>query len=196
MSHHIYHTDALVLAGDDRGEANKYLTLFTSELGLIRATAQGVRLGKSKLRFALQDFSYVRVDLVRGRDVWRVTSAIFQESFAPVVLSPDSGVVLRNVTRLLIRLLAGEESHPDLFAHVLESFRYLKEKSSEVAASILSAESVIVLRILFHTGYLALREADDMFLTAPLGQALLEEAALRRQEMLRMINASLQETQL
>ncbi|MCE9517782.1 recombination protein O N-terminal domain-containing protein, partial [Candidatus Nomurabacteria bacterium] len=72
--HHIYHTKSFVIGSYNRGEANKILVLYTREMGLVRAVAQGIRLNKSKLRFGLQDFSYASVDLVRGRDIWRVTS--------------------------------------------------------------------------------------------------------------------------
>ena len=67
--HHIYHTEAFVLGSRNVGEANKMLSLYTRELGLVYAHAQGIRLGKSKLRFGLQDFSHATVDLVQGKDI-------------------------------------------------------------------------------------------------------------------------------
>ena len=42
---------------------------------MIYASASGVRKMSSKLRFVLQDFAYIKVDLVRGKDFWRLTSA-------------------------------------------------------------------------------------------------------------------------
>jgi len=63
--HHIYHTHGFILSSRNNGEANRMLMIYTREMGLIRAVAQGIRLHKSKLRFTLQDFSYVNVDLVR-----------------------------------------------------------------------------------------------------------------------------------
>ena len=73
--HHIYHTEGIILGSKNYGEAGKYYSIFTRDLGMIYASAQGVRKMSSKLRFILQDFSYVKVDLVQGRDFWRVTSA-------------------------------------------------------------------------------------------------------------------------
>lgn len=75
MSHHIYQTKAYVIEGVDSGEANKRLLLLTEDLGLIVVAAQGVRLGVSKLKASIQDFSYVRVSVVRGKEVWRLTNA-------------------------------------------------------------------------------------------------------------------------
>jgi DNA repair protein RecO (recombination protein O) len=60
--HHIYHTEGFILSSRNVGEANKILTIYTREIGFVKALAQGVRLVKSKLRFALHDFSYTNID--------------------------------------------------------------------------------------------------------------------------------------
>ncbi len=73
--HHIYHTEGIILGSKNYGETGKYYSIFTRDLGMVYASAQGVRKISSKFRYVLQDFSYVKVDLVRGRDFWRVTSA-------------------------------------------------------------------------------------------------------------------------
>ena len=73
--HHLHHTEAYVLGSSPKGEDSKLLRLYTRELGLVYAHAQGVRKLSSKLRFTLQDFSLATVDLVRGREIWRVTTA-------------------------------------------------------------------------------------------------------------------------
>jgi recombinational DNA repair protein (RecF pathway) len=75
MSHHIYHTKAYVIGSVPVGEANRSLILLTEDLGLIQVSAQGVRLQKSKLRQSIQDFSFINVSLVRGKEVWRLTNA-------------------------------------------------------------------------------------------------------------------------
>lgn len=48
--HHIYTTKAIVIKSLPSGEANKIYFLLTHDLGFIKASAQGVRLGKSKQR--------------------------------------------------------------------------------------------------------------------------------------------------
>ena len=73
--HHIHHTEAFVLGSSPKGEDSKLLRLYTRELGLVYAHAQAVRKLSSKLRFTLQDFSRASVDLVRGKEIWRVTTA-------------------------------------------------------------------------------------------------------------------------
>lgn len=73
--YHIYHTRGVILGSVPIGESNRFYKIFTEEMGLVHATAQAVREAKSKLRYSLQDFSWASFDLVKGREVWRITSA-------------------------------------------------------------------------------------------------------------------------
>ena len=73
--HHIYHTEGIILGSNNFGETGKYYAIFTRDLGMIYASAQGVRKMSSKLRFVLQDFAYLKIDLVKGKDFWRLTNA-------------------------------------------------------------------------------------------------------------------------
>ena len=50
MSHKIFHTEGIVLSSKDTKESDRYLAVFTKELGLVKATAQGIRKLESKLR--------------------------------------------------------------------------------------------------------------------------------------------------
>lgn len=75
MSHHIYQTKAYVIESVETGEANRRLFLLTEDLGLISVAAQGVRHGVSKLKSSIQDLSYSKVSVVRGKEVWRLTNA-------------------------------------------------------------------------------------------------------------------------
>jgi len=54
--HHIHHTEGIILESRNFGEGGKYYSIFTRDLGMVYASAQGVRKMSSKLRFILQDF--------------------------------------------------------------------------------------------------------------------------------------------
>ncbi len=73
--HHIYHTEGIILSSSNFGEAGKYYNIFTRDLGMVHASAQGVRKMSSKLRYVLQDFSYIKLDLVVGKNIFRITTA-------------------------------------------------------------------------------------------------------------------------
>src|SRR3989344_9060093 len=98
----IYRTEGFVLGSSASGEASKIFPLSTKELGLIHALAQGVRETRSKLRYSLQDYMLSSFDLVRGKNGWRVTSAIGEENLAAFSTEKrkQALAVLKRVTTL------------------------------------------------------------------------------------------------
>lgn len=195
MAHHIYHTHALVLRSIHKGEANKILVLYTKELGLIFATAQGLRLAKSKLRYALSDYSYARVDLVRGKEVWRVTSAMPLANFAPLIRQDRGGLFLSRVTRLLERLLPGEEGTPLVFDDVLTAFYFLLEHGVETGVYE-ATELSLVLRVLKHLGYVGSDERYAPYIGESFDPSVISFDSLAKKTIIFEINRALRESQL
>ncbi|TAN36569.1 DNA repair protein RecO [Patescibacteria group bacterium] len=164
MSHHIYHTHGIILSSISVGESNRFYKIFTEELGLIGATAQSVREGKSKLRYTLQDLSLVTVDLVRGKEVWRIVSA---GAWRQCNTIKDDHARLKLFARscaLLSRLLHGEGCDQELFDEIVRVADFLEKKEIPENLS-LSFEILVALRILVHLGYLDPKEYGK-FLTA------------------------------
>ena len=149
--HHIYTTKALIIKSIPIGEANKYYFLLTEDLGFIRASAQGVRLDKSKLKGHLQDFCLVKISLVKGKDIWRITSVETIEC-GDFLKNINKLIAIKNIFSLLSRLLAGEEKNEQLFASV-ESFYNFLLKNELSQNYIKNLETITVLRILYHLGY-------------------------------------------
>jgi len=193
--HHIYHTKGIILESKEKGEANAYLTIFTREMGMVYAAAQSVRREKSKLRFALQEFSLSNIDLVRGKDVWRITSASPEENYSALILDENRGQVAQNIFKLIVRLYQGEEANEELFDHVTKSLSILSDKKIP-DTDLKHFEMVAVFRILYYLGYLALTGENDVFVRSPIDLRLIEEAARMRTLLLNDINRSLRETQL
>lgn len=157
--HHIYHTHGFIISSRASGEANKMLTIYTRELGLVHAMAQGIRLSKSKLRFTLQDFSYAKIDLVKGRDIWRVTSAANISSFPVARINRDSIVFMSRMASLIDRLCRGEESNDVVFDSIIQAFTLLDDDSfSPDSRSALELHTV--LSIVHALGYVG--ESDDI----------------------------------
>jgi len=194
MSHHIYQTEAFVIDSRNVGEANKIIYLFTKDLGLVAGTAQGVRLLKSKLRYSLQDFSYTKVSLVRGKEVWRITSAGLIDSIASKV-SPDSFVLIRGLM-LVKRLVHGEEKNEDLW-NVLKG-AYLFWQSREMdSVSPEHFEYILILRILNSLGYVAPEARLLPFLKdASWDSLLFLDVETSQKELIQHINRALKESQL
>ena len=192
--HHIYHTEGLILGSRNYGEAGKYYYIFTRDLGMIYASAQGVRKVSSKLRFILQDFAYIKVDLVQGRDFWRVTSASKTNELEKLSKNAGTLAVFSNIASLLKRLLAGVEPNAALFADLINSLSVLEK--TEAPNDLRNLEAVIVLRILHNLGYIGSDEILQSLVKSPFESNLIFEAAKSRSEILQEINKALKETHL
>jgi recombinational DNA repair protein (RecF pathway) len=138
--HHIYTTKGFVVHSTPHGESGKFLLIFTKDFGMIGATAQGIRLDKSKLRYHIQDFDLANISIVRGKEVWRLTGAheLEHEKITKVHV---------RVLILLRRLLQGEDKNEKLFEIIDELYK------TKITEDVESVESLTVLRILNSLGY-------------------------------------------
>jgi DNA repair protein RecO (recombination protein O) len=193
--HHIYHTHAFILGSRTMGEANKMLILYTKEMGLVRASAQGIRLHKSKLRFALQDFSYAKIDLVRGRDLWRVTSATTIDSFPFARSEKQSLLLIARISKLIERLCDGEEAHEKIFDDFIQALYILDDHSIE-SSSREALELHVVLQIMNTLGYIGDSEILSQYLGSSFDQSQTENLLKQRQSIVAHINKALTESQL
>ncbi len=199
MAHHVYNTEAFVLESSSLGEANKFYLIFTRELGMIRATAQGVRLLKSKLRYSLQDFSYLTLSVVRGKDLWRITNAKIEENlYTRYCNEKDIMHVIAQVFVLIKRLIPGEEKNEELFDVLTQAFSFLKEVAREALTKEHSKafEYILVLKILHNLGYVGSIKDLDVFITKTWSVEVLRDMNDVKKQAIQEINRSLKETQL
>ena len=77
-----YKTEAVVLKQMPLGEADRILTLYTPDLGKVRAVAKGIRRPRSKLGGHLELLNQVSVSLAYGRNLDVVNEAQVISSFA------------------------------------------------------------------------------------------------------------------
>lgn len=157
MAHHIYHTRGIILSSSSIGESNRFYRIFTEELGLVGATAQSIREGRSKLRYTLQDYSLVTVDLVRGKEVWRIVSAGAWSQCNTIKDDPVRLKLFARFCALLSRLLHGEGRDQELFEEIVRVADFLEKKVIPEDLHF-SLEILASLRILVHLGYLNPKE--------------------------------------
>ncbi len=192
---HVYTTPAFIIKSIPAGEANKIYFLLTQELGFIRASAQSVRSHKSKLKGHLENFSFIKISVVKGKDIWRITNTetILQKAFTKDF---DKLSAVKNIFSLLLRLLHGEEKNDALF-DAIESF-YIFLFNTELSHDDLkSLEAIIVLRILLALGYF--KKSSDLSTFAEgkdMSLELLHSFKIKRKLAIEEINSALQETHL
>ncbi|HUC88772.1 MAG TPA: DNA repair protein RecO [Candidatus Paceibacterota bacterium] len=193
--HHIHHTQGFILSSRNTGEANKMLTIYTREMGLVRATCQGIRLHKSKLRFSLQDFSYANIDLVRGRDIWRVTSSKIITSFPYARSDKQSLLLIARISKLLERLCDGEESNVKIFDDFIQSLYFL-DNANIMPSSREALELHLILRIMNTLGYIGESGMLSKYLESSFNEDKIQELLKDRQSIIAHINKALNESQL
>ena len=76
-----YKTEAVVLKQTPLGEADRILTLYTPDMGKVRAVAKGVRRTKSKIGGHLDLLNSVTISLSVGRDLDVVNEAQLIQSY-------------------------------------------------------------------------------------------------------------------
>ncbi len=169
MAYRTYTTEAIVCGTFDRNIADRSYLLFTRDAGMIYADAKSVRLEKSRQRYALQDFSIVRVSLVKGKAGWRIGSV---EAIANPFLASNSrrgrGQV-HQVVKLLRRFVHGEEVVPQLYADIRTCLdaKFGDSMSDELLTT-------VTLRMLHQLGYVPAARWSAAVLEAPTLAAALE----------------------
>ena len=150
--HHIYHTTALVLDSIPSKDTNSVLLVYTKELGLLYVVAHGVRSHESKLRYILQVGSRISLDLVKGKEMWQVTSASRIDSFDILLRSKITrGMWVRTVT--IIKKLIPQDESDEMTWNMLLSFfetAYLLEEQDTFNPYL---EIYLLHTLLGHLGY-------------------------------------------
>lgn len=193
--HNIYTTKAIIIKSIPIGEANKLYFLLTKDLGFIKATAQGIRLAKSKLKSSLQDFYCVNISLVKGKEIWRITS-VENTRQIKLIGNIDKISIIKNIFSLLLRLIHGEEKNEKLFECLEEFYQFIFDNNLELD-NLKDLETLTVLRILYNLGYFKNSEkfveyCDDLKIT----EDKIKNFHLMRNEAILEINRSLKETHL
>lgn len=181
MSYHIYTTKGVVLSLRPQRETDKVVYVFTQDLGLIVASARGVRTMRSKLSQSLTELSFVRLSLVKGKRSWRVTSVALIENFGLRLKESRLKVELMSrVLRLIAVLVRGEEKNVELYDElewgVKELFDSVEEADLEVF------EINLVSKILSHLGYMS---KEDLPKT-------LQEIRGKKKHYLSLVNAGIE----
>ncbi|HEV7449742.1 MAG TPA: DNA repair protein RecO [Candidatus Paceibacterota bacterium] len=186
--HKIFVTEGVVLGKRTAGEANTLVSILTRELGLVRASARSARVEQSKLRYGLETLTLGRFSMVRGKHDWKLTG-VENVSHAFVQGGKDSRQRCGKIAKLLLRLIHGEERVPALYATVAEGLAAIARTSTTVDAE--AIETVLVLRVLAHLGYLPHTQALAQFIEGEYSVELSAEALKSRSLLVRAINESL-----
>lgn len=190
--HQIYHTEAIVLKSTSHGEANKRVWLFTKEFGVVIATVQGVRKSGAKLASHIVDYTKVYVDLVQGKEVWRLISA---RSIENPLYGKERTPLARAYVRTLAaveRFLVGEGADEILYEHVQDCISVLNENRFDAKLF----DTLSLWKMLVYLGYIAPSVEDEETAKTSLAEAYAYMNEVRHKRFLLSVKTAIEQSHL
>lgn len=127
-----FRVDAVILRHSDWGEADRLLTLYTAEMGKVKAIAKGARKPRSRKAGHLEPFTHAALLLARGRDIMLVTQAETINAFltlrSDLLLSTYAAYVIELVDRFTYEGDTLESEDRLIFRLVVDALDWLNER--------------------------------------------------------------------
>ncbi len=145
----LYRVEAIVLKRSDAGEADRLLTLYTPDMGKLRAIAKGARKPSSRKSGHVELFMHAALLLARGRHLDIVTQADTLDAFMPLQKNLERLGYAYYLAELVDRFVEeGIENRP-LFDLLLNALNWLGDDESNP----LNLARYFELHLLQHVGY-------------------------------------------
>lgn len=195
MAYNVYTTRGFILQSSPQGEADKFLKIFTEDLGLINTSAKSARGIYSKLRPHLNSFSLINCSLVRGKSYWKITSASEAKDFFSLSRADEKKKILfGRIFSILTMMLNGEEKNKELFSIVEKGIRDIEDNNfSEEEIDL--AEIILVSRILHNLGFIDLKPYPDKLFGISIDSEALKEAKSFKRQLVLSVNKALKASQ-
>ncbi len=169
MSYRIYTSDAFIISARQSKDADLSVFAFTETFGLLHATAKSARHIKSKLRYSLQSLTFGSLSMVKGREIWRVTSAKKSISLYDKRIPPEARVLLVRILSHVERFCPREQPEPAIF-DMLKSFSgfvfkdvHALASSAGLEANCMRLEKIFLLKLMHELGYVSADGAVGTF---------------------------------
>jgi DNA repair protein RecO (recombination protein O) len=125
-----FRVDAVVLRHSDYGEADRLLTLYTRQLGKVRAIAKGARKIASRKAGHIEPFTHVKLQLSKGRDMLILTQADTVDAYLPLredlILTSQASYVMELLDRFTYE---DETENSAIFRLLTDTLSRLASKS-------------------------------------------------------------------
>lgn len=204
MGYKIYTTSAFILASRERGEADLLYKLYSRNIGMIDATATGIRKSGSKLSGHLRRFSIVEVSLVKGKEFWRLTGAENVKDFKNIFRFLPARLTYARIEKFISRLVVGEEKNESLFEILENGFNFMEEKLmndelsfEEKERIVKSLEIIIMINILKDLGYIDPKKDQlSEYIKGNLNKDEIDNVYLSRKKLINIINNAIEHSHL
>lgn len=129
-----YPMEAILLATRDWSAADRMVTLFSREHGIITAMAYGARKPKSKLSGGLQPFTHLSLLLAGGKGMDLVKQCAVQTSFREIREDLPRLAYANFIAELTLGLWPQHQAEPAAFDMLLTVLTLLVERNPRIAA--------------------------------------------------------------
>ena len=128
----IYNAQGIVLKQAPIGEADRIITLYTLDMGKVRAVARGVRKTRSKLGGYLEPLTHVLVSVTSGKTLDVISGVEMLHSFR--VIKEDLELVATAVymTELVQNISEEHSANPDVFELLFNGLVWLQETKNPI----------------------------------------------------------------
>lgn len=120
-----YRTKAFFLNEQDRGEANRLFTIFTSDFGKLKIFGKAIRKIKSKLRAGTEIFSLSEIEFIQGKSHKTLTDTILIDRFKNIKEDPKKLKAAFQVAKTLDSFLEEEEKDDEIWQLLKETIQRL-----------------------------------------------------------------------
>jgi len=139
----------IVLKKQNYKEADQIVTVYTAEAGKVRVLAKGLRLGKSKLAYCLQDLNLVEIEVI-GNKLPTLIGGKSLKGYRNVRENLDKIKAAFYASELMIKMTPDEQINPQ----ALELFEeFLTHLNDDVAGQLHPALEVFSLKLLSCLGF-------------------------------------------
>ncbi len=143
-----FRTEAIVLRRSDFGEADRLLTLFSRDLGKIRAIGKGARKPQSRKTGHVELFMRSKFLIAKGRDLDIVTQAEMINAYPQLREDLLRATYASYAVELLDRFIGDEDPHRDIYELLVAALDWFA-----TADDLLLAARYYELRLLSLTGF-------------------------------------------
>lgn len=122
-----YRTEAVIIKAFDFKEADQIVTMFTRDLGKVKAIAKGVKKTKSGLRALVQPFCRSELQLTTSGDMYLVTQGRIIDFFGSVREDMERALQALYLLELLDKSVPDREVNHALYDLTLKTLKYIDE---------------------------------------------------------------------
>jgi len=142
----------IVLKKQNYREADQIVTVWSLEQGKVRVMARGLRLGKSKLSFSMQDLGLVEMETAGRSAMPSLISAKPLESFNGLREELSRSVSALYAAELMLKMTADEQPNDEAYI-LMRDFLRFTNTADLASQSVFTAVDSFALRLLRCLGF-------------------------------------------